>query len=80
MYDQRTALHPSVHRAGGADASRAGKDLPRDQKGDQLIETASREWKLASDEIVFMRAEGGVRLVIDIVLNERNRIRESELL
>ena len=80
MYNQRTALNPAIHRTGGADASGAGKDLPRDQEGDQLIEAAARKWKLASDEIVFMRPEGGICLVINIVFNERNRIGKSEIL
>ena len=54
MHDQRPPVHPSIQRTGGADPSRAGKDLSSHQVRDQLVEASSGKGKLPGDEIVFV--------------------------
>ena len=74
MQDEPPDLHPLVGITRASDAPRPGEHLTGDQKRHQWTEAAPGKGKLPRDEIVFMRAERRIGLVIDIVLDERHRL------
>ncbi len=60
---------------GLADPARAGENLARGKKGEERAEGRGGELRLALHQVIFVAAEGGAGVVIDVVLDERNRAR-----
>ena len=62
---------------GLADPPRAGENLPRGQKGEERAEGRGSELRLALHQVIFMATEGSPGVMIDVVLDERNRVRRT---
>ena len=62
---------------GLADPARAGENLARGKKREERAEGRGSELRLALHQVIFMAAEGCPGVMIDVVLDERNRVRRA---
>src|SRR5206468_4128155 len=62
------------------DATRAGEDLPRREKGEQGPEDARIELQIAPHQIILVAAKRRAGEVIDVVLHEGDALRDPHFL
>ena len=74
VHDQSVRLNPGILRARRSDTPGAREDLPRDEKRDQRSQSAPAEGKPPRHQKVLMRSESRIRFMIDVVLDQRNRV------
>src|SRR5262245_29452471 len=79
-HDQSVHLDPGILGTRGADPARASKDLSGDKERDQRRQTPSAERESSADQIILMGAERRIRLMVHVVSDQRNFLRQSEIL
>ena len=72
-------LNPAVLRTRRADTSCPRKDLSGNQEGHKGPEASPRKGKAPRDEIVLVRSKGRIGFMIHIVLDQRHRIGQTEI-
>ncbi len=73
-------LNPAVLRARCADTPGPCKDLPGHEEGHKGSEASPRKGKAPRDEIVLVRSKGRIGFMIHIVLDQRHRVGQTEIL
>ena len=79
-HDESIHLNPGILGGRRADTSGPRKNLSGDQKGHKGPEAAPRKGKASRDEIVLVRSKRRVGFMIHIVLDQRNRVSQTEIL
>ncbi len=78
--DESIHLNPGILRPRPADTSGSSKDLPGDQEGHKGPEAAPRKGETSRHEIVLVRSKGRIGFMIHIILDQRNRVGQTEVL
>src|SRR4029077_20155301 len=79
-YDEPVHLNPGVLGTSRADTPRSRKYLPGNQERHKGSEAAPRKGKAPRDEIVLVRSECRIGFMIHIVLDQRHRVGQTEVL
>jgi len=68
----------TARREGHADAARPDEEDARGQEGEQGIDVAAGQWRVAMEQVILMTAKGGAGVVVDVVFDKGDFGREME--